>query len=84
MKHSSLRAGLAGLTGIALLALTACAGGDPLSDDAADADSGPGVVIGSADFSESQLLATIYSLALQDAGVEVDEKFNIGSREVYI
>ncbi len=85
MKHSSLRAGLAGLTGIALLALTACAGGDPLSEEpAGGGGSGPGVVIGSADFSESQLLATIYSRALQDAGVDVDEKFNIGSREVYI
>jgi osmoprotectant transport system substrate-binding protein len=87
MKLSPVRAGLAGLTGLALLTLTACAGGDPLSTEPAggsDADSGAGVVIGSADFSESQLLATIYSLALQDAGVEVDEKFNIGSREVYI
>ena len=85
MKRPSARIGLAGLTGIALLTLTACAGGDPLAADAGgDADSGPGVIIGSADFSESQLLATIYSLALQDAGVEVSEKFNIGSREVYI
>lgn len=85
MKQSSLRVGLAGLSGIALLALTACAADDPLSAEApAGEDSGSGVVIGSADFSESQLLATIYSLALQDAGVEVEEKFNIGSREVYI
>lgn len=79
------RARLVCLTGITLLALTACAGGDPLSEDAgADADPGSGITIGSADFAESQLLATIYSVALQDAGVEVDEKFNIGSREVYI
>lgn len=65
------------------LALAGCASGDPLSagDKAA---SGSGVIIGSADFSESQLVATIYSLALQDAGIEVTEKFNIGSREVYI
>ncbi|MCF4121893.1 ABC transporter substrate-binding protein [Antribacter sp. KLBMP9083] len=83
MKRSPLRVGLAGLSGIALLTLTACAAGDPLSADAAGG-SGSGVVIGSADFSESQLIATIYSLALQDAGVEVEEKFNIGSREVYI
>jgi osmoprotectant transport system substrate-binding protein len=41
-------------------------------------------VIGSADFTESQLIATIYSLALQDAGVAVREQFNIGSREVYL
>ncbi|TDS86974.1 ABC transporter substrate-binding protein [Nesterenkonia aurantiaca] len=69
-----------------LLTLSAC-GGDPLeNDDAAGGDaSEPGAVtIGSADFPESQLIANIYSLALQDAGIEVSENFNIGSREVYI
>jgi osmoprotectant transport system substrate-binding protein len=42
------------------------------------------ITIGSADFSESQLVATIYSQALQDAGVDVTERLNIGTREVYI
>ncbi|HYI33511.1 MAG TPA: ABC transporter substrate-binding protein [Glaciibacter sp.] len=67
------------------MALTSCAGSDPLSSGSeAGSGSGSDVIIGSADFSESQLVATIYSLALQDAGIEVTEKFNIGSREVYI
>ena len=42
------------------------------------------VIIGSADFTESQLIASIYSQALQAQGVKVKEQFNIGSREVYI
>lgn len=69
--------------------LAACGGGDdPLSSETS-ADSGSGsdtgaVIIGSADFSESQLIATIYSQALQEAGVEVTEKLGIGSREVYM
>jgi osmoprotectant transport system substrate-binding protein len=68
------------------LTLTGCGGGDPLAAEpqsSSGADSGT-ITIGSADFIESQLIATIYSQALQDAGVEVNEKFNIGSREVYM
>jgi len=42
------------------------------------------IIIGSADFTESQLIASIYSQALQAAGVSVKEQFNIGSREVYV
>jgi len=72
----------------AALTLTACSGGDPLSSGDSDDGKGAGdsskIVVGSADFSESQLLATIYSHALQNAGVEVEEKLNIGSREVYM
>jgi osmoprotectant transport system substrate-binding protein len=67
------------------LALSACAGGgaDPLAgdDSAVPAD---GIVVGSADFPESQLLATIYAQALTAAGVDATTKLNIGSREVYI
>ena len=46
--------------------------------------SGSQIIVGSADFTESQLIGSIYSQALQAAGVEVKEQFNIGSREVYI
>ena len=42
------------------------------------------LIIGSADFTESQLVASIYSQALQANGTSVKEQFNIGSREVYI
>ncbi|MEV6347555.1 ABC transporter substrate-binding protein [Actinoplanes sp. NPDC051851] len=73
--------------GVALaLGLTACgANSDPLSDDAGSASSDTSTVtVGSANFAESELLAEIYSQALEAKGVKVNRKFNIGSRELYI
>jgi len=71
-----------------VLALSACGGGgdgNPLSGGGnTEGSSGSEVIIGSADFTESQLIANIYSQALQSAGVKVKEQFNIGSREVYM
>lgn len=76
---------LAGIAAAAAIALTACSGGDPMSSGSGDVGGEPGkIIVGSADFAESQLLATIYSRALQNAGIEVEEKLNIGSREVYL
>ncbi|MBS3181925.1 ABC transporter substrate-binding protein [Leucobacter manosquensis] len=76
---------LAGIVATAALTLTACGGGDPLSSDSGGGEGASDtVIVGSADFAESQLLATIYSQALQNAGVEVEEKLNIGSREIYL
>lgn len=75
------------LAATSVVALSACGGGggDPLSGGGDNQGSaGSQVIIGSADFTESQLIASIYSQALQGAGVEVKEQFNIGSREVYI
>jgi len=58
-------------------------------DDAAgtggpDGD-GPGAItIGSANFPGNVLLAEIYAAALEDEGVEVTKRLNIGNRETYI
>lgn len=75
------------------LALSACGGGggDPLEesssseggDAASDEDSGD-IVVGSADFSESILLAHIYAGALKAEGINASAKTGIGSREVYL
>lgn len=66
------------------LSMAAC-GSDPLADDSSSSDSSSdSIIIGSADFSESQLVATIYSHVLQKKSVTVKEKLNIGSREVYM
>jgi osmoprotectant transport system substrate-binding protein len=55
------------------------------SSSAAPAGGGGGsITIGSANFAESALLATIYGEALKAKGVSVKEKPKIGSREVYI
>ena len=81
-KHTIISA----LAVTSVLALSACGGGgDPLSGGGDNTgSSGSQIIVGSADFTESQLIGSIYSQALQAAGVEVKEQFNIGSREVYI
>lgn len=77
------------LTGITLaataaIALTAC-GGDPMSSSTTQAAaSSDSIIVGSADFPESQLIAKIYAEALKSKGVQVTEKPSIGSREVTI
>jgi osmoprotectant transport system substrate-binding protein len=78
---------LSALAVTSVLALSACGGGggNPLSGGGDNkGSSGSAVIVGSADFTESQLIASIYSQALQAAGVPTKEQFNIGSREVYI
>ncbi|MBT2515669.1 ABC transporter substrate-binding protein [Arthrobacter sp. ISL-30] len=75
----ALAAGLA-------LVLSACGGSGPL--DTGDSTTGAGtggvaLVVGSADFPESQVLGEVYAGALNAAGVRAGTKPNIGSREVY-
>ncbi|MEV5503405.1 ABC transporter substrate-binding protein [Nonomuraea fuscirosea] len=85
--------GIAGVLLSAMLALSACGGGsggtggNPLDTTSAaptGSASGAGgkAVIGSFDFDESVLLASIYAQALEAKGVQVEEKPRIGSREV--
>jgi osmoprotectant transport system substrate-binding protein len=80
---------------IAALFLTACgANNNPLgeatspqpaqSDPASASPKAAPVVVGSADFTESKILAEIYSQALKAKGVESSTKLGIGSREIYI
>ena len=75
------------LTAVTLaLALTACGtDSDPLAPSTGTSGAAGGAVtVGSANFPESQLLAEIYSQALEAKGVKVTRKFNIGAREVYL
>jgi osmoprotectant transport system substrate-binding protein len=72
------------------LAVTACGGSSsPVSTTPAGGGSkspaaSDTIVIGSANFPESAVLATIYEQALAAKGVKASTKLNIGSREVYI
>lgn len=87
---------MATIAAASALVLGACSGGgDPLAggDDTATGDGeataeggeDSGVIrIGSANFTESEIIANLYSIALEDAGLEVEENFQIGSREAYI
>ncbi|MGF9646829.1 ABC transporter substrate-binding protein [Pseudarthrobacter oxydans] len=79
--------GVAAGIGLAM-ALSACGGSsDPLSNAPATSGTASGgatsLVIGSADFPESQIIAELYAGALTAAGVTATTKPNIGSREVY-
>jgi osmoprotectant transport system substrate-binding protein len=70
----------------AVLTLTACGGSsDPLAGGGGESAPAPNDVIriGSANFTENQLLAEIYAAALEAEGVQVEKELNIGSRETY-
>lgn len=90
MKRTTISVALAG---VAALGLAACgsSGSDPLSTPSSSATgasgstgSGGPVVVGSADFSESVVLAEIYAGALKAKGIDSSTKTNIGSREIYL
>jgi osmoprotectant transport system substrate-binding protein len=83
---------LTGATAVAALALAACgANNNPTAPPAGggggstgSAGGGGSITVGSADFSESQVLGEIYAGAIKAKGVSVASKPNIGSRDVYI
>ncbi|MCA0434977.1 MAG: ABC transporter substrate-binding protein [Austwickia sp.] len=74
------------------LSLAACGGGtnNPLATTTsggatgATGTGGGAVLVGSADFSESALLAELYAGALKAKGVNASTKLRIGSREAYM
>jgi len=65
----------------ALCVVAACSNSDPLG---AEVRSPKSIVVGSADFPESQIIAEIYAQALQTNGFDVGRRMGIGSRETYI
>ncbi|WP_026550620.1 ABC transporter substrate-binding protein [Arthrobacter sp. Br18] len=84
--HGAARRAMIGLAGglTAALALTACgANSDPQGEPEDTAAASGSVVVGSADFPESQVIAEIYAGALNAAGVEATTRLGIGSREIY-
>ena len=50
---------------------------------AACGDDGGSVTVGSADFDENEIVASMYAEALEDGGYDVTRQFLIGSREAY-
>ena len=95
--RTTVTGGIAALTAVALAAVTACSsstssgssaspGGNAASSSSNPLSQGGAsgtVVVGSANFPESELLAEIYIQALQAKGIKVTPKLNIGAREVY-
>lgn len=76
--------------GVAALLLAACGGGgsNPLAEDssapAASGSAGGPVVVGSADFAESEIIAELYAQAMKAKGIDASTKLSIGAREVYV
>jgi osmoprotectant transport system substrate-binding protein len=96
MRTRSATGGIAAIAVIALAAVAACssssssssgspsASGSPTSSNPLSQGGGSGsVVVGSANFPENELLATVYAQALQAKGIKATTKLNIGAREVY-
>ena len=88
MKRTILMTGAAA---VAALALAACGANNnptaPAAGGGGSTASGGGsgsITVGSADFSESQVLGEIYAGAIKAKGINVTTKPNIGSRDVYI
>ncbi|WP_072687451.1 ABC transporter substrate-binding protein [Rhodococcus marinonascens] len=74
------------LATVAAVSLAACGGGsDPLSAGSeGSGDSPDSIIVGSANFPESETVANIYTEALRANGFDVTTRFNIGTREAYI
>jgi osmoprotectant transport system substrate-binding protein len=85
--RAALRAGwqyrARALATLLLLSLTAAACGSDSDDDSADR-AGKTVVIGSAPFSESVIVANMYAGALQAEGYQVTVRKGLGQREIYL
>jgi osmoprotectant transport system substrate-binding protein len=67
------------------LVLAGCSSSDPLAGESSSGDSGKEtIVVGSQAYYSNEIVAEIYAQALEDAGMEVERKFNIGQRDAYM
>ena len=66
---------------VCCLAVAACGSSNPLGGVSGNMNS---IVVGSADFPESKIVAEIYAQVLQTNGFNVGRRLGIGSRETYI
>jgi osmoprotectant transport system substrate-binding protein len=80
---STRRSSLAILATVLALITAACGSSNPLGGGSVSGDL-KSVVVGSADFPESKIIAEIYAQALEANGFTVGRQFGIGSRETYI
>ncbi|HPX36587.1 MAG TPA: ABC transporter substrate-binding protein [Mycobacterium sp.] len=83
MSRSWVRRAVVAIALAAALPLAGCGSANPLGGGAATGDL-KSVVVGSADFPESKIVAEIYAQALTANGFTVGRQFGIGSRETYV
>ncbi|WP_342777457.1 ABC transporter substrate-binding protein [Klugiella xanthotipulae] len=72
------------LTAGVLLSVSACGSIDPLASGGSSDAPSDTIVVGSAGFAESEIIAEIYAQALEAQGVTVSKQLNIGQRDVYL
>jgi osmoprotectant transport system substrate-binding protein len=77
------RSGLSAAVMLVALVVSACGSSNPLGGGSASGDL-KSIIVGSADFPESKILAEIYAQALEANGFTVARQLGIGSRETYI
>lgn len=70
-----------GLALVTALTLSGCGSRDPLEANREQSDS---IVVGSADFAESELLMELYAEALRSTGTDVRTEGRIGAREIFV
>jgi osmoprotectant transport system substrate-binding protein len=80
---STRRLSLAILAAVLALMTTACGSSNPLGGGEISGDL-KSIVVGSADFPESKIIAEIYAQSLEANGFTVGRQFGIGSRETYV
>ncbi|MDQ1580540.1 MAG: osmoprotectant transport system substrate-binding protein, partial [Microbacteriaceae bacterium] len=68
----------------AALALSGCASGNPLAAGSSTPASKTTLIVGSQAYYSNEIVAEIYSQALEAGGYTVDRQFKIGQREVYL
>ena len=87
MKNSWKKGFAVLLTASMTMALAACGGQPAASGETEAGEAGSGeagtVVVGSKDFTENEIVAEIYALALEDAGFKVERKMNIAGSVVH-
>lgn len=76
-------AALAALLMLITPALSACGSANPLGGGEVSGDL-KSIIVGSADFPESKIIAEIYAQALEANGFTVGRQYSIGSRETYV
>ncbi|MFE3290369.1 ABC transporter substrate-binding protein [Rhodococcus sp. NPDC059234] len=69
---------------LALTTVAACGNSDPLASGGSGSSDPNAIIVGSANFPESETVANIYAEALKANGFDVSTKLNIGSREAYV
>lgn len=74
---------LHGAMGLASVFLLGACGGQTQSGSQSDGNQETTIRVGSKDFTENLIVAEIYSLALEDAGYEVERNFSIASSVVH-